>query len=379
MRESTTWVAIDDHKSQLTIAVRGDDDTRSAPSVSIPNDDAALRRWWRRLRRRYPRQSVRICYEAGPNGFALKRRLEAIAAVHVDVVAPSLTPRRSGSRVKTDRRDAARLVELYRAGELTPITTPDADDEAARDLVRLFHTLGTEITRKRHHISKFLLRRGRIWRSGRNWTQAHRAWLQQQHFDAWPDELAFTELLSALDELEARRARLRQALDRLAADERRALTVALLSTFHGIDTPAALTLQCELFSFGRFPNARHLMSYLGLTPSVHQSGGCERRGPISRSGNRYVRWVLGQVAWHYRHRPQEGVRLARRRRGAPPWALEIARRAQRRLHHRYWALVQRGKTPNKAVTAVARELVGFIWELGQQIEQRSNEAARSAA
>jgi len=379
MSQHITWVGIDDHKMNLFAAVvRGLDDRVSEPR-RVANEDRALRRWLRRLERESGGGQIRICYEAGPNGFALKRRLEALGAVQVDVIAPSLTPRRSGQRVKTDRRDAKQLVRLYRAGELTAIAMPASEDESARDLGRTHQQVKQEIRRKQHHILKFLTRRGRIYRDGGHWTQKHRRWLKSQQWDHWCDEVGFDELLVGLRELEDRRLRLERGLHRLAEEESRALMVGVLRCFHGIDTAAAVSLATEIFDVRRFRSPRRLMSYLGLTCSVDQSGEKERRGGITKAGNRFVRFTLGQVAWHYRHRPSVGVALRKRRQGQPAWAVSIADRAHQRLHRRYWALVNHGKPVHKVVTAVARELVAFLWEAMVEAERHGDQRHETAA
>lgn len=374
MAKPITWVGIDDDKMNLTVAVvRGQ---QREPEVQrIPNEDKALRRWVRKLERDAKGGEIRICYEAGPNGFALMRRIEAVGRVIVEVMAPSLTPRRSGQRVKTDPIDARKLVHLYRAGELQAIAIPDQEAESARDLVRSYHQTGVEATRKRHHILKFLVRRGRIYRGGTHWTQGHRAWLQQQTFESWKDTQVFEELLAGLRELEARRSRLMAAMERLAQEDAYAKDVGILRCFRGIDTAMAVTLVTEIFDVERFARPRALMSYLGLTPSVHQSGEKETRGGITKTGNRFARWALGQIAKKAHHRPRVGSILKRRRRGQPSWAIAIADRAQQRLHQRYWALVLRGMTKGKVSTAVARELTGFIWEALIEIRRQSQRQA----
>jgi transposase len=325
----------------------------------------------RKLVREAEGGEIRMCYEAGPNGFALMRRLEAMGPVVVEVVAPSLTPRRSGQRVKTDPLDAKKLAHLYRAEELTAIAIPDEDSEAARDLVRTYHRVGEEATRKRHHLLKFLVRRGRIYREGTHWTDRHRAWLHGQRFESWKDTTVFEEMLSGLRELEDRRKRLTASFERLAQEDVRSVEVGVLRCFHGIETAAALTLITEIFRVERFGRPRDLMSYLGLTPSVYQSAEKESRGGITKTGNRYARWIMGQVAEKYRHRVQVSALLKARRRGQPLWAIQIAERAHQRLHQRTWALLMRGMAPSKVKTAVARELVGFIWEALVEGRRRS--------
>jgi len=370
MAKPITWVGIDDDKMNLTVAVlRGRQ--KEAQVRRIPNEDRALRRWVRRLVREADGGEIRMCYETGPNGFALMRRIEALGPVVVEVMAPSLTPRRSGQRVKTDPIDARKLVHLYRADELRAIAVPGEDSESSRDLVRLYHRIGEEATRKRHHILKFLIRRGRIYRDGSHWTGKHQAWLRSQRFDSWKDTVIFEELLSGLAELEARRQRLMESLEKLTQEDAHAAEVGVLKCFRGIDTASALTLVTEIFNAERFPHPREMMSYFGLSVSVYKSADSETRGGITKTGNRYARWVLGHVARHYRAQPRMGTELKRRRRGQPVWAIEIADRAHQRLHKRSWALLLRGMPSAKVTTAVARELVGFVWEVLVECRRRS--------
>lgn len=211
MAKPITWVGIDDDKMNLTAAVLRGSRQKEAEVRRIPNEDRALRRWVRRLVREADGGEIRMCYEAGPNGFALMRRLEAMGPVVVEVVAPSLTPRRSGQRVKTDPIDAKKLAHLFRAEELRAIAVPGEDSESSRDLVRTYHRVGEELTRKRHHILKFLIRRGRIYRDGSQWTARHRSWLHAQRFESWKDTTIFEELLTGFAELEARRQRLAES------------------------------------------------------------------------------------------------------------------------------------------------------------------------
>jgi transposase len=375
MTKRITWVGIDDDKMNLTVAVLQGQRETEAEVRRIPNEDRALRRWVRRLLRRAEGGEIRMCYEAGPNGFALMRRLEAMGPVVVEVMAPSLTPRRSGQRVKTDPIDARKLAHLYRAGELQAIAVPGEDSESSRDLVRLYHRIGEETTRKRHHILKFLIRRGRIYRDGSHWTGKHRLWLRAQRFDSWKDTKLFEELLTGLADLEERRRRLMESLEKLAQEDGYALEVGVLRCFRGIDTAMALTLVTEIFNAERFSHPREMMSYFGLTVSVFKTAEKESHGGITKAGNRYARWALGHVARHYRARPQVGAVLRRRRRGQPVWAIEIAERAHQRLHKRYWALLLRGMPTAKVTTAVARELVGFVWEVLVESRRRSRPQA----
>lgn len=375
MGKPITWVGIDDDKMNLTVAVLRGSRKREPEVRRIANEDRALRRWVRRLVRESGGGEIRMCYEAGPNGFALMRRLEAMGPVVVEVMAPSLTPRRSGQRVKTDPLDAKKLASLYRSGELRAIAIPGEDSESARDLVRLYHRVGEELTRKRHHILKFLIRRGRIYRDGSHWTDRHRRWLRAQRFELWTDTASFEEMLSGVRELEDRRERLEERLEQLAGEDARAAEVAVLRCFHGIDTSMAVTLTTEIFEVERFAHPRALMSYFGQTSSVYQTSDKEVRGSITKAGNRYARWALGHVAKQYRHRPHVGVSLKRRRHGQPVWAIEIADRAHHRLHRRHWALLLRGMPHGKVTTAVARELTAFVWEALTETRRRSQQQA----
>jgi transposase len=245
-------------------------------------------------------------------------------------------------------------------------------------LVRLYHRVGEELTRKKHHILKFLVRRGRIYRS-RNWTGAHRKWLKDQTWECWPDEVQFEEMMTGLRELEDRRRRLEESMERLAKEDRHRVEVGLLRCFHGLDTVSSLTVVTEIFDIERFESPRPLMSFVGLVPTVSQSGeGAARQGGLTKTGNRYLRWVMGQVAWQARRKPQVGYRLKKRREGQPAWAIAIADRAQQRLHRRYWALVNRGVPSQRAVTAVAREQMGFLWEVLTEARARSRKKSKAA-
>ncbi len=279
------------------------------------------------------------------------------------VVAPSLIPRRPGERVKTDRRDARKLARLYRAGELPPIHIPTAAEEAVRDLLRCREDLGEDVTRQRHRLGTFLLRQGRLWRDGRAWTQRHWTWLRTQRFADPATQRTFDEYLAQLDFGVDRLRALDAEVGTVAEQMPWQPLVARLRCLRGIDTISALTLLAEIQDFHRFRSPRELMSFVGLTPSVHASGGHEQRGPITKTGHAHVRRILIEAAWHSRHRPHLAgrVRACTQRQ---PAAIRIeALKAQHRLHRRYWRLVNRGKLSQVAAVAVARELCGFVWAL----------------
>jgi transposase len=304
-------------------------------------------------------QPVHACYEAGPTGYALYRAAE-LAGLRVDVVAPSKTPRAAADRIKTDRKDAELLVRLLLAGSLTPVAVPSASVEAARDLARAREQVRADLARLRHRVSKLLLRYGRVYDGG-TWTQAHRRWLAGQRFEHVPTELAYLDALAAIEGLLARRAALDERLSLLATEPEHWPTVARLRCFRGIETLSALVLHLEVGDFGRFRRPGQLAAWLGLVPSLHQSGESEARGPITKTGSGYARRLLVEAAWHYLRAPSLGKTLAERQAGQPDHVLQIAWRAQHRLHRLHRRLRARGKPANVVTVAVARELACFLW------------------
>lgn len=351
-------VGLDVHKD--TIAVYWLlDDRPQGEEREIVNTPAAIRKLFKRL---MTLGEVRACYEAGPCGYEVRRQLEAMG-VGCQVIAPSLIPRRSGDRVKTDRRDARKLARLYRAGELSPIHVPTEAEEALRDLLRAREDVGEDLTRARHRLSKYLLRHGRIWREGKQWTQRHWQWLRAQHFEDATAERTLQEYLTQVDFLVERVDALDVEIATLASREPWAAAVGRLRCLRGIQILSAMTLIAEIVDFHRFASARELMSFVGLTPGVHASGGTVHTRPITKSGNAHARRVLVEAAWHYRHRPQLPRSLRKRTEGQPEAVHTEASRAQTRLNQRFWRLAARGKPTQVAVVAVARELVGFVWAL----------------
>ncbi len=304
-------------------------------------------------------QPVHGCYEAGPTGFALYRAAEA-AGVRVEVIAPSKTPRPSGDRVKTDRKDAELLARLLLAGQLKPVSVPPVAFEAARHLARAREQVRQDLMRCRHRVSKLLLLHGRVY-DGSAWTKTHRRWLERQRFDEPATELAYLDALAAVDGLVARKAGLDERLSRLACEGEWWPTVARLRCFRGIDTLTALVLCLEIGDFHRFRRPGQLAAWLGLVPSLNQSGQSETRGPITKTGSSIARRLLVEAAWHYLPQPSVGVALAQRRTGQPAEVLQVALRAQRRLHRLYCRLRERGKPGNITAVAVARELACFLW------------------
>jgi len=327
----------------------------------LANEPVAVRRLARKLQHEASGE-VRCCYEAGPCGYVLQRQLEGAGGLICTVVAPSLIPVKPGERIKTDRRDARKLARLLRSDDLTAVHPPTSADEAVRDLCRCREDARKDLHRARHRLDTFLLRRACLYTlTRRRWGQPYRAWLSSLKFEHAADQVTFEDYVRTIEQAEERLRRLDEQLGIVAEQDPYREPVGWLRCFRGIDTVTSVTVVAELHDFRRFQTARALMAYLGLVPSEHSSGERQRRGAITKAGNIHVRRLLIEAAWHYRHRPHVGVSLRQRRAGQPDRIIAIADRAQDRLCHRFRALITRGKIPNKAVVAVARELVGFVW------------------
>src|SRR5262245_17149467 len=356
MEKDTTYVALDDSKRTITVGILRPGD-REPELRQIANEPRLLRRLIERLRREGP---VRVCYEAGVSGYDLYRQITALG-VPCEVMAPALTPRRPGQRVKTDRRDAAKQVRLYRAGELTPIHVPAEAEEAVRDLLRCRDDIREDVVRWRHRLVKFLFRHGRVYRTGTHWRQPHWTWLRAQRFDLAALQRTFDATLFAVEQAQVRLAELDREIEALAAHAPYREPVGWLRCFRGIDTLGAMILLAELVDFQRFRTPRELMAYVGLVPSEYSSGDTHRQGRITKAGNAHVRRILVEAAWHYRHGPRLGRTIALRNQHQPHAIVAHAWNAQQRLHRRYRHLVGHGKRAPIAIIAVARELVGFLW------------------
>lgn len=365
MEQCSTIGGLDVSKDVMVVAVLPAGSDRIAETMRVENRPKAIERLTNQLSARYG--MLTFVYEAGPCGYELHRQLTALGHRCV-VVAPGLTPVRPGDRVKTDRRDAEKLARLYRAGELTVIRVPTREEEAARDVVRAREDALADRLRARHRLSKFLLRQGRIYRETKNaWGVRHRLWLKAQRFD-WPAlQQTFEACVRALEEAQARLDTLDQQLQDMAQQEPYRIPVAYLRCLKGIDTLSALTLVVETQDFRRFSTAPAFMDFTGLVSSERSSGMSVWRGRITKTGNAHLRRVLVEAAWCNRHGLVVSRELAVRRQAAPAAAVQIARKAHVRLHRRYWRLISRGKAHAVAVTAVARELAGFVWAIGQQV------------
>jgi transposase len=369
--DSTVFIGIDAAKAKHAVAVaepgrRGE--VRYLGEIEASPE--AVRRLVTRLAARHGR--LHVCYEAGPTGYGLYRQVVALGHA-CTVVAPSLIPRRPGDRVKTNRRDAVSLARLLRAGGLTAVWVPDEAHEAMRDLVRAREAAVEDLRRKRQAISSLLLKQGRPYAGRKTWGAMHRRWLQQQAFDHPAHEVLLREMLLA--ERHARERHARERLERIEAAIPRLLpgwslapAVEALQALRGISVVAAVTIAAEVGDLGRFESARQFMGYLGLVPGERSTGGAVRRLGITKAGNGRLRRVLVEGAWTYRLPPRTGKKKHHVREGLPPAVRDIAWKAQARLCTRYRALAARGKRLTVAVTAVARELAGFVWAIGQEVK-----------
>lgn len=360
MEKVITHVGLDVHAERIVIASLVGE-LREPVVSDIPNDEKAIRRTFKRLAR--DAYELRCCYEAGPCGFEVHRLLTGMG-IACEVIAPSLIPVRSGDRVKTDRRDAAKLARLYRAGELATITVPSAEQEAVRDLVRARDDVRIDLIAARNRLAKFLIRHGRLYQEGtRNWTDRYWAWLRTQEFERDCERLAFEHYTHQVEHLLERRAELDRRIETVARTEPYAKPVAKLCCLRGFKTLSAMVLLAEIGDFRRFDSPRQLMAFVGLVPREYSSGGRERRGGITKTGNSHVRRILVEAAWSYRHRPAMGPRAKKALEGQPPSVTVYSKKAQVRLHRRFTILMARGKKAPLAATAVARELCGFAWGL----------------
>jgi transposase len=358
MSEIITYVGIDAHQRELHVALLIGAAAEPATWV-VENDPKAIDRLRRKIERDAP-GPVRICYEAGPCGYALQRQLTGGALTCV-VIAPALIPRKPGERIKTDKRDARKLAELFRAGLLTEVRPPTPAEEAVRDLCRARDDAREDLMRARHRLGKLLLRRGLHFAGRKNWTKAHRAWIDTIVWTHAAERHVVDDYLLAIDHVEARLTDLDAGIRELAQADPYREPVGWLRCFRGIDTLSAMLILAELHDFRRFPHPRALMAYLGLVPGEHSSGERHRRGRITKTGNTLVRRVLVETSWHYQHRSGVGPGLAARRTGQPTRVIAIADKAQQRLCRRFGRLRAKDKPAGKVVVAVARELAGFIW------------------
>lgn len=367
-RAKKTYVGLDVHADTISIAVAdGDSRDRGRSVGTIPNRPGVIGKAMKKLG---PKKSLQVCYEAGPTGYALYWQLEALG-IACEVIAPTLVPVKSGDRVKTDKRDAVKLAQSYRAGELTPVYVPDAEHEALRDLVRSREAAKKDQLRSRHRLGKFLLRLGRRRdTSKRAWGQAHMNWINLQRFEHGAQTSTFLDYKNEVEHHTERVLRLEKEIDKAIeeAPERMQEIVKALQSLRGIAKITAVTLVSEIGSFERFPSAPKFMAYLGLVPCEYSSGKTRKQGRITKTGNAHMRRVLGESAFCSRLHPRRGPSLKKRQEGQSQAILDIAWEAQKRLYGKHTRMTLRGKSHQITVTALSRELAGFVWSIARQRE-----------
>lgn len=365
MTNNTAFIGLDTHKETIAVAIAEEERAGEIRYFGqIPNEPAAVQKLAKRLAGRYGK--LFFCYEAGPCGYGLQRQIASLGHECV-VIAPSHTPTKKGIRIKNDRRDARELARLHRAGDLTPIWVPDEAHEAIRDLVRARITAMEMLKRYRQHLQSFLLRHGRTYPGKSHWTKTHLHWIRGQRFDHPAHFILIEESLAAIRDSKDRLERLEQQIMKLLPEWTLAPVVQAFQAMRGISVLAAVILVSEVGDFQRFNHPGQLASYLGLSPSEHSSGNRTIRGPITKAGSARGRRVIIEGAWAYRKPARVSNHAAKRQIGLPKEVLEIGWKAQIRLCQRYRSMLARGKNNNVVVTAIAREMVCFLWAIARKI------------
>jgi transposase len=372
------FVGLDVHAETITAAM-AERDQAARDVGTIPNREDSIRKLAKKLSEG---GAWAACYEAGPTGYALYWQLTKLGIPCV-VIAPTLVPTRAGDRVKTDRRDAQRLASSFRAGELTPVWVPDAEHEALRDLVRAREAAKQDQLRARHRLGKYLLRHGkRPPQQMRAWTENYLQWIKAKvSFDQRCQRATLEDYLNEVDHAGARVARLDKAIDEAVeqAPETMRELIQALQALRGVAKVGAVTIVAEVGTLTRFEHPRQLMGYSGAVTSEHSSGGKIRRGAITKTGNAHLRRVIVEAAWSQRYKPVLSPAMRKRQEGVSAEVQELASKARHRLHHRYMHLLGKGKTKQEVVTAVAREMLGFIWAIGVSVERAQAQREKGAA
>ena len=366
MKEKILYVGLDVHKKSIDVALangRANGKVRSYGKIDGSLD--ALDKLIDKLQSKA--SALEFVYEAGPCGYSIYRHLNC-KGHKCSVVAPSMIPKRSGNRIKTDRRDAINLVRLYRAGELSCIYVPSKEDEAMRDLVRCREDFKRFERKARQRLLAFLLRHGIDYPGKRNWTKTHMNWLAGLKLSHRSQQIVLQEYIDAVKECSQRVERITEQIRQLVADWSRAELVKAYQALRGVSLIVAVTVVAEIGDMSRFKNPKELMAYLGLVPSEHSSGNRLRRGSITKTGNSHVRRVLTEAAWAYRLRARKTTTILKRQQELPKSICEISWKAQTRLCARYQRLFAKGKSKQTIITAIARELSAFIWAIDHEIQ-----------
>jgi transposase len=366
VKQFSKFVGLDVHKATIAVSVADANGGEVRYVGEIANTPEAIEKLVRQLRKGDAHLS--FCYEAGPCGYGIYRQLSDLGW-DCQVVAPSLIPRKAGERVKTDRRDSLMLARLHRAGALTAVWVPDDAQEGLRDLTRAREDMKHLQRQAKQRLSAFLLRYGKCYSGKSNWTQAHYRWLEQQKFGQPVQQIVFQEYVDTVKALSKRIDGLDTQLERVANESVFWPVIEGLMAPRGVNLLTAMTVVAEIGDLRRFDSAPQLMAYLGLVPSEHSSGATRSRGAITKTGNAHVRRVLVEASWTYRHPARKTAHLQRRAERTSEAVQDIAWKAQKRLCARYRLMEGKGKLKVQACTAVARELTGFIWAIGQALPQ----------
>jgi transposase len=357
---SIKYVGMDVHKETIAVAIAKEGRGDPAYYGEIPNTSEAIKKLIKKLASNG--EKVSFCYEAGPCGYDVYRQLINLGQ-RCDVVAPSLIPKKSGDRVKTDRRDSNTLTRLYRAGELTAVWVPDREQEAIRDLTRAREDMKAMEGHARQRLGAFLLRHGKRFPGKCKRTQAYFRWLEEIKFEMPTQQIVLQEYVDTLKHMMGRVAALEEEMRQAMQGWSLAPVVTGLMALRGVELITAMTIVAELGDMSRFDSARQIMAHLGLVPSEYSSGNRQKRGGITKTGNGHARRVLIEASWCYRSPARKTAQIQRRAEKTSEEVQEIAWKAQKRLCKRYWYLVNKGKRPVEACTAVARELSGFMWAI----------------
>jgi len=365
MINNTIFVGLDVHKDSITVAMAksGRQDVETVGVIS--NDSISVRRMVKRLEEKG--RELSFCYEAGPCGYGLYRQIASMGH-SCRVAASSLVPQRPGDKVKNDRRDARKLARHLRNGDLSPVWVPDEDNEALRDLSRARQSAKEDLHRNRQKLLKFLLRLGiRSPQRIRNWGSKHWQWLKALKLDNSIQQMILSEHIYAIEECDSRVSRFEKEIEAQGQDGPHQNTMAALQGLKGVALITSATIISEVGDLTRFKNPRQLMAYAGLVPSESSSGNSIKRGSITKSGNSHLRKVIVEAAWHYRHRPTLSIGLKKRQEELPEEIKQISWKAQHRLNLKFRRMTATGKPSQKAVVGVARELLGFVWAVGQAV------------
>ncbi len=372
------FVGLDVHAETIAVAIAERDQEVRDLGI-IPNREESVRKLAKKLTEGGPWTA---CYEAGPTGYVLYWQLTKLG-ISCMVIAPTLIPTKAGDRVKTDRRDARRLASSFRAGELTSVWVPDGAHEALRDLVRAREAGKQDQLRARHRLNKFLLRHGkRPTQQLHAWGKSYMEWVTHQvSFTEGAQQATFEDYLNEVEHARTRITRLEKAIDEAVeqAPESMRELIQALQALRGVAKVGAVTIVAEVGTLTRFEHPRQLMGYSGAVSSEDSSGARTHRGAITKTGNAHLRRVIVEAAWLQRYQPVLSYAMRKRQEGLSADVQEIASKARHRLHRRYMHLLARGKTKQEVVTAVGREMLGFIWAIGVCVERAQAHKVKGVA